>query len=87
MDSSGSLARPFDQPVSEWASKIKDMHRPADPSEEADRKRLEDEIAASRLARQRRSRGLGSGSRTNSLDLCESRHRGLSATVHLHSLE
>ncbi|KAJ7703074.1 hypothetical protein B0H17DRAFT_1041507 [Mycena rosella] len=74
MDSNGS-ARPFDKPeagLSEWASKIKDMHRKVDPKEEADQKRLEDEIAASRLARLRRSRGLGSGSRTNSLDLSRS---------------
>ncbi|KAJ7497417.1 hypothetical protein FB451DRAFT_1120918 [Mycena latifolia] len=65
--------RPLDKPeaLSEWASKIKDMRRQVDPSEEADQKRLEEEIAASRLARLRRSRGLGSGSRTNSLDLCD----------------
>lgn len=59
--------------MSEWASKIKDMHRQPDPTEEADQKRLEEEIAASRLARQRRSRGLGPGSRTNSLDLSRSK--------------
>lgn len=70
MASNGSRAQP-DAGLSEWASRIKDMHRQTDPDEEADQKRLEDEIAASRLARLRRSRGLGSGSRTNSLDLCE----------------
>ncbi|KAJ6500014.1 hypothetical protein C8R47DRAFT_1110051 [Mycena vitilis] len=78
MDSNGSRVRPFDKPdagltPSEWATKVKDMHRHTDPNEEADQKRLEDEIAASRLARLRRSRGLGSGSRTNSLDLSKSK--------------
>ncbi|KAJ6594023.1 hypothetical protein B0H19DRAFT_1093396 [Mycena capillaripes] len=67
------MARPFDKAeggLSEWATKVKDMHR---PDEEADQKRLEDEIAASRLARLRRSHGLGSGSRTNSLDLSKNK--------------
>ncbi|KAF8210398.1 hypothetical protein K438DRAFT_1809615 [Mycena galopus ATCC 62051] len=78
MDSSGSRAKP-EGGLSEWASKVKDMHRPVDPNEEADQKRLEDEIAASRLARLRRSHGLGSGSRTNSLDL--SKHKEYSAAL------
>ncbi|KAJ7188111.1 hypothetical protein C8R46DRAFT_1023578 [Mycena filopes] len=47
---------------------VKEVHRPVD-NEQADQKRLEDEIAASRLARQRRSRGLGPAGKTNSLDL------------------
>ncbi|KAJ7251553.1 hypothetical protein B0H12DRAFT_1234182 [Mycena haematopus] len=82
MDSNGSRARSFDKPesgLSEWASKVKDMHRQVDPDEEADQKRLEDEIAASRLARLRRSHGLGSGSRTNSLDL--SKHKEFSSAL------
>ncbi|KAJ7780539.1 hypothetical protein DFH07DRAFT_433564 [Mycena maculata] len=78
MDPNGSRACPppgaSDAGLSEWASKIKDMHRQVDPNEEADQKRLEDEIAASRLARLRRSRGLGSGSRTNSLDLSQNKY-------------
>ncbi|KAJ7924935.1 hypothetical protein B0H13DRAFT_1601102 [Mycena leptocephala] len=72
MDSNGFRARPFDKPeagLSEWTSKVKDMHRHVDHDEEAEQKRLEDEIAASRLARLRRSRV---GSRTDSLDLCDS---------------
>ncbi|KAJ6625514.1 hypothetical protein B0H10DRAFT_613833 [Mycena sp. CBHHK59/15] len=49
------------------------MQRQVDADEEAEQKRLEEEIAASRLARLRRSRGLGSGSKTNSLDLSKSK--------------
>ncbi|KAF7376251.1 Gelsolin repeat [Mycena sanguinolenta] len=81
MDSNGSRARSFDKPeggLSEWASKVKDMHRQVNPNEEADQKRLEDEIAASRLARQRRSHGIG-GSKTNSLDL--SKHKEFSSAL------
>ncbi|KAJ6499178.1 hypothetical protein C8R45DRAFT_1126495 [Mycena sanguinolenta] len=80
MDSNGSRTRSFDKAdagLSEWASKVKDMHRQVDPNEEADQKRLQDEIAASRLARQRRS-GIG-GSRTNSLDL--SKHKDFSSAL------
>ncbi|KAF7361790.1 hypothetical protein MVEN_00523200 [Mycena venus] len=80
MDSNGSRARSFDKPeggLSEWASKVKDMHRQVDPKEEADQKRLEDEIAASRLARLRRSHGMGS--KTNSLDL--SKHKEYSTAL------
>lgn len=75
MDSGGSRAQSFkpEGGLSEWASKVKDMHSQVDPNEEADQKRLEDEIAASRLARLRRSQI--SGSRTNSLDLCGSLKR------------
>ncbi|KAJ7217929.1 hypothetical protein GGX14DRAFT_357559 [Mycena pura] len=51
--------------MSEWTVKIQDVRRQLDAKEDADQKRLEEEIAASRLARQRRSRGIGS----NSLDL------------------
>ncbi|KAJ7178409.1 hypothetical protein C8R43DRAFT_872132 [Mycena crocata] len=75
MDSNGSRAH-LNKPeagLSEWASKIKDMHRQTDGNEEAEQKRLEEEIAASRLARLRRSHGLGSGSRTNSLDLSKNK--------------
>ncbi|KAJ6587043.1 hypothetical protein DFH09DRAFT_1142397 [Mycena vulgaris] len=79
MDSNSSVAAKPDAGLSEWASKIKDMHRQLDPNEEADQKRLEEEIAASRLARLRRSRGLGSGSRTNSVDL--SRHTEYSSAL------
>ncbi|KAF7315553.1 hypothetical protein MIND_00070600 [Mycena indigotica] len=52
-----------------WSVKIEGMRRQLDTTEDNDQKRLEEEIAASRLARQRRSRGLGG---TNSLDLTKS---------------
>ncbi|KAK7005621.1 hypothetical protein R3P38DRAFT_3038596 [Favolaschia claudopus] len=82
MDSHGSQARSSDSRagggLSEWASKVKDTHRQVDV-DETDQKRLEDEIAASRLARLRRSHGIGSGSRTNSLDL--SKHKEYSSAL------
>ena len=53
--------------LAEWTSKIKALQRQADEDEEAETKRLQDEIAASRLARMRRSGGRGTGN-----DLCES---------------
>lgn len=45
------------------------MQRQVDADEEAEQRRLEEEIAASRLARLRRSHATGEGSR--SLDLCK----------------
>ena len=73
---SPSRARTFETPkpetgLAEWTSKIKAMQRQVDADEEAEQKRLEDEIAASRLARLRRSHGPGYGSRANVLDLCK----------------
>jgi len=72
---SSSRRRTFEQPqdegLAEWASKIKAMQRQVDADEEAEQKRLEDEIAASRLARQRRSRGVGYSGPASSLDLGE----------------
>ncbi|GLB37538.1 hypothetical protein LshimejAT787_0405890 [Lyophyllum shimeji] len=58
-----------DAGLAEWTSKIKAMQRQVDADDEAEQMRLEQEIAASRLARIRRSQGLGYGSRTNSLDV------------------
>ena len=58
-----------DTGLAEWTSKIKALQRQVDEDEEAEHKRLEDEIAASRAARMRRS--VGAGSRGNSVDLCE----------------
>jgi hypothetical protein len=60
-----------DTGLAEWTSKIRALQRQVDADEEAEQKRLEEEIAASRLARQRRSRGLGYASRANSLDMSE----------------
>ena len=53
----------------EWTSKIKALQKQVDEDEEAETRRLEAEIVASRQARMRRSTNLGS--RTNSIDLCE----------------
>ena len=57
-----------DTSLAEWTSKIKAMQRQVDEDEEAETRRLEAEIAASRQARLRRST---LGSRANSVDLCE----------------
>lgn len=53
--------------LAEWTSRIKELQRQVDADEEAETKRLEEEIAASRLARMRRSTGRGT-----SVDLCTS---------------
>ena len=58
-----------DASLAEWTSKIKALQKQVDEDEEAETRRLEAEIAASRQARLRRSTNLGS--RTNSVDLCE----------------
>lgn len=54
--------------LAEWTNKIKAMQRQVDADDEAEQMRLEQEIAASRLARKRRSQGFGSASRI-SLDV------------------
>ena len=56
-----------DASLAEWTSKIKAMQKQVDDDEEAETRRLEAEIAASRKARMRRST---LGSRANSVDLC-----------------
>jgi hypothetical protein len=56
--------------LAEWTSKIKALQREVDADEEAEQKRLEEEIAAARQARLRRSRGAGGESRVDSLDIC-----------------
>jgi hypothetical protein len=53
--------------LAEWTSKIKALQAQVDADEEAEQKRLEQEIAASRLARLRRSQGIASGSRIANL--------------------
>ena len=58
-----------DASLAEWTSKIKALQKQVDEDEEAETRRLEAEIAASRQARMRRSTNLGS--LTNSIDLCE----------------
>lgn len=47
--------------LAEWTSKIKALQRQVDADEEAEQKRLEEEIASARRARFRRSRGAGYG--------------------------
>ncbi|KIK67283.1 hypothetical protein GYMLUDRAFT_862508 [Collybiopsis luxurians FD-317 M1] len=44
--------------VGEWARRIRDFQRQIDDDEEAEHKRLQEEIAASRIARKRRSKGV-----------------------------
>ncbi|KAI0071645.1 hypothetical protein K474DRAFT_1668817 [Panus rudis PR-1116 ss-1] len=56
--------------LAEWTSKIKAMQRQVDQDEEEETKRLEQEIAASRAARLRRS--MGATSQSNSVDLSKS---------------
>ncbi|KAF8967878.1 hypothetical protein BDZ97DRAFT_1655942, partial [Flammula alnicola] len=76
MDSSFSTSsrRTYDIPkpetgLAEWTSKIKALQREVDADEEAEQKRLEEEISAARQARLRRSRGAGPGSRVDSIDI------------------
>jgi len=57
-----SSSRPFSIPkpeagLAEWTQKIKALQRQVDADEEEEQRRLEQEIAASRLARVRRSIG------------------------------
>jgi hypothetical protein len=67
--SSGMSKRPttdfsaVDNDLAEWASRIKAMQAQVDADEEAEQRKLEEEIAASRLARLRRSHGVASASR------------------------
>jgi len=56
--------------LAEWMTKIKALQRQVDADEEAEQRRLEEEIAAARRARLRRSRGAGYGG--DSMDFCES---------------
>ena len=58
-----------DASLAEWTSKIKELQKQVDEDEEAETRRLEAEIAASRQARLRRSTGYTS--RSSSVDLCE----------------
>ncbi|KAG6887503.1 hypothetical protein C0992_012024 [Termitomyces sp. T32_za158] len=67
-----NLDSPSEPGLAEWTNKIKAMQRQVDADDEAEQMRLEQEIAASRLARKRRSQGFGTASRT-SLDVCKSK--------------
>ena len=54
---SSNLPNPEDD-LTEWTNRIKEIQRAVDEDEEAEQKRLEEEIRASRLARTRRSMGM-----------------------------
>ncbi|KAJ7594408.1 hypothetical protein C8J56DRAFT_926702 [Mycena floridula] len=58
-----SVTKSSEDGLAEWTSRIKVMQQQVDADEEDEQRKLEEEIAASRLARVRRSRGLGYGSR------------------------
>ncbi|RDX50089.1 hypothetical protein OH76DRAFT_481347 [Lentinus brumalis] len=74
--STTSIPAKPDASLAEWTSKIKAMQKQVDEDEDAETRRLEAEIAASRQARMRRSTNLGS--RTNSIDLSQS---GIAAAI------
>lgn len=58
--------------LAEWTSKIKALQKQVDADEEAEQKRLEDEIVAARRARLRRRSGMDTESHANSLNICMS---------------
>lgn len=58
--------------LAEWTSKIKALQKQVDADEEAEQKRLEDEIVAARRARLRRRSGMDTESHVNSLNICMS---------------
>ncbi len=77
MDSSYSTSsrRSYELPkpdtgLAEWTSKIKAMQKQVDGDDENEQKSLEEEIAAARQARLRRSFGSSGGSRVDRADLC-----------------
>ncbi|EKM54575.1 uncharacterized protein PHACADRAFT_258517 [Phanerochaete carnosa HHB-10118-sp] len=55
--------------LAEWTSKIKALQRQVDEDEETETRRLEEEIAASRAARMRRSTGHGMGTDLSNTDV------------------
>lgn len=52
-----STRKPGESGLAEWAQKIRALQRQVDEDEEEEHRKLEQEIAASRLARVRRSTG------------------------------
>jgi hypothetical protein len=52
-----STRKPGEPGLAEWAQKIRALQRQVDADEEEEHRKLEQEIAASRLARVRRSAG------------------------------
>ncbi len=73
MDTLSSPSRPRNYDIlkpeadlAEWTNRIKALQRQVDADDEAEQRRLEEEIAAARKARLRRSRG------PESAELCKS---------------
>ncbi|KAL0956471.1 hypothetical protein HGRIS_002617 [Hohenbuehelia grisea] len=78
MDRPSPSRRSFQVPkpeagLAEWTSKIKALQRQVDADEEDEQRRLEEEIAASRMARLRRSQGIGYTSNSDALDTFKSK--------------
>jgi hypothetical protein len=69
---SGSASDLPETDLAEWTNKIKAFQKQVDADEEAQQKRLEDEIVSARRARLRRRSGIGTESHVNSLDICMS---------------
>ena len=69
-----SMRKPGESGLAEWAQKIRALQRQVDEDEEEEHRKLEQEIAASRLARVRRS----SGCSRASLDPAVGTHSSLS---------
>ena len=55
-----------------WTNKIKALQKQVDADEDAEQKRLEDEIVSARRARLRRRSGMNAESHVNNLDICVS---------------
>ena len=69
--STSDLPKP-ETDLAEWTNKIKAFQKQVDADEEAQQKRLEDEIVSARRARLRRRSGMDAESRVNSQDICMS---------------
>jgi hypothetical protein len=68
-----TTSNPNDSGLAEWANRIKVMQRQVDADDEAEQRRLEEEIVRARLARIRRSRTGQSGDfgvGMHGIDLC-----------------
>ena len=76
--STSDLPKP-ESDLAEWTNKIKAHQKQVDADEEAQQKRLEDEIVSARRARLRRRSGMDAESHVNSLDMCMS-------TVFIHGI-
>ena len=66
--STSDLPKP-ETDLAEWTNKIKARQKQVDADDEAQQKRLEDEIVSARRARLRRRSGMDAESHVNSLDI------------------